>query len=213
MRLLTIGTAFLLSAVPVTAQIGNPAGMAPGTPESAPGVPAPHQMNTQDRLFTQLVAIGNMAEIDLGKLGGQKTENGAVRDFARMMVQDHTDAGNQLARLAKQGNVALPGEPDAEHKAMRAELEKLSGPQFDLAYMQGQVVEHQKTATLLEWELGAGQDADLQRFAAATLPIVLRHLQMAKDVTAALTAQGASAAAKPHTTSGTAPDRGRSAPK
>ena len=84
---------------------------------------------------------------------------------------------------------AFQAEPDPEHKAARAELEKLSGPQFDVAYMQSQVIEHQKTAGLLQWQISLGQDGDLQRFAAATLPVVLTHLQAAQNILSQLTGQ------------------------
>ncbi|PAP99788.1 hypothetical protein CIT25_23255 [Mesorhizobium mediterraneum] len=33
---------------------------------------------------------------------------------------------------------------------------------FDLAYISGQITDHQRTAQLLEWEIGSGQDTDLQ---------------------------------------------------
>ena len=48
--------------------------------------------------------------------------------------------------------------------------------------MRGQVVDHQKTAQLLDWEIDAGQNAALQRFAAETLPTVLEHLGMARGI-------------------------------
>jgi putative membrane protein len=80
----------------------------------------------------------------------------------------------------------LPDELDPDHQRQRAELEELEGAEFDLAYMRGQIVDHQKTVQLLIWEIGSGQDAEIQRFAAATLPTVLRHLEMARDLTAEL---------------------------
>src|SRR4051794_24801466 len=64
-------------------------------------------------------------------------------------------------------------------------LEKLEGDAFDISYIRSQVVDHQKTAQLLEWEIGFGEDADVQRFASATLP-VLEHLQAARDLQAEL---------------------------
>jgi hypothetical protein len=54
MRLLaTVSIFALLAAAPALAQTGtgNPAAMAPGTPQSAPGMPAPNQPNQNDRLF------------------------------------------------------------------------------------------------------------------------------------------------------------------
>ncbi|TIT42294.1 MAG: DUF4142 domain-containing protein, partial [Mesorhizobium sp.] len=73
-----------------------------------------------------------------------------------------------------------------EHERQRAELEKLYGAKFDIAYISGQITDHQKTVQLLEWEIGSGQDADLQHFASETLPTVLDHLQLARDIKAEL---------------------------
>ena len=193
--LLTVPAAAALLVAPASAQIGNPAGMAPGTPQSAPGVPAPHQPNTQDRLFARLAAAGGMAEVELGKLAEQKGGSGEVKEFGRQLVQDHTKANAQLANLAKQAGIPLPTELNPEHKAMRAELDGLSGAAFDLAFLRGQVVDHQKTVALLQWEIAAGQDGDLQRFAAQQLPAILQHLQAAQNVLARLAGQSPQGAA------------------
>ena len=183
-----LSTAILL-ATPAAAQIGNPAGMKPGTPESAPGMPAPHETNSQDRLFVMLVGAGGLAEVELGRLAQQKAGSDAVKAFAGRMVDDHEAANKELASLAKAAGIAPPTEPDPAHQAMRELLEKLSGAAFDRAYMLGQVVDHQKTVQLLEWELGSGQDQALKNFAAEALPKIFDHLRMAQAVQAELTGQ------------------------
>ena len=56
--------AFLAIAAPSLAQqpgTGNPATMAPGTPQSAPGMPAANQPNQNDRLFVYEATIGGTA--------------------------------------------------------------------------------------------------------------------------------------------------------
>jgi putative membrane protein len=168
--------------LPAAAQIGNPAGVDPATPPSAPGVPAPHYANTQDKLFAQLAAEGGMAEVELGKLADGKAGRSSVKEFARRMVQDHTNANAQLTRIAGQAKIPLPGDLAPEHTAMKAALEKASGSSFDRAYMAGQLVDHQKTVILLQYEIGQGQDAELQKFAAETLPVALAHLEMARSL-------------------------------
>lgn len=191
-RLMMVSSAVaVLLAGPVGAQIGNPAGNAPGTPQMTPGVPAPHQPNQQDRLFVEQASTGGMAEVELGKLAERKSQDPAVKGFAQRMIQDHTKANNQLISLAKQAGTPLGSSLDAEHEGVRATLEKLDGHQFDVAYVDGQVQDHQKTAQLLEWEIGSGQDMALKRFASETLPTVLQHLQMAQDLRAQLAAGGA----------------------
>ena len=70
---------------------------------------------------------------------------------------------------------------------MRNQLASLDGAGFDDAYLRGQLVEHQKTAQLLQWEMSNGQQAPLQRFAASTLPTVLDHVGHVQQLLAELT--------------------------
>jgi putative membrane protein len=207
MRLFSAAMTFaLLLASPLAAQIGNPAGVEPGTPQRSPGTPAPDHANTQDRLFARLLAAGGMAEVDFGKIADAKAQSSEVKEFARRMVQDHTKAGEQLTTIARAANISLPRELDPDHKAMRDELDKATGAAFDRAYMQGQIVEHQKAAILLQYEIGLGQDAQLQRYAADTLPAILEHLELAKDIWQRLGEQTAQAN---DASGGGAPERGQ----
>jgi putative membrane protein len=213
MRLLATLSGFaVLLTLPVSAQVGNPAGMAPGTPQSAPGVPAPHQPNTQDRLFARIATIGGMAEVELGRIAEQKGGSDAVKDFGHRMVQDHGKANDQLAGLAKQADIPLPGELDQEHKSMRDQLQAMSGSDFDRTYLHGQIVEHQKTVQLLEWEINSGQDAGIKRFASETLPTVLQHLQMAQDLMTRTTGQALQGAAPGTALASNEPVRRQGAP-
>jgi putative membrane protein len=194
-----------LTALPVAAQIGNPAGMTAATPQTEPGKPAPHQPNAQDRLFFHLASTGGMAEVEGARAAEKKATSPAVKDFARKMADEHSRANEQLTPLAKAASVPLPDRLDPDHQAQRAALDTLSGTAFDLAYMRQQLVEHQKTATLLEWEISYGQDGDLQRYAMQQLPGVLQHLEMTQAILAQLTgaapqglaAAGASGSAAP----------------
>lgn len=186
MRHVAIALGLALLPAAAVAQIGNPAGMAPDTRMEAPGKPAPNQTNYQDRLFAHLASSGGMAEVEFGRLAAEKAANTRVKEFAQRMVEDHGKANDTLKGLADKSKIPLPDELGPDHQKQRAELEKLEGAAFDLAYMQGQVVEHQKTVQLLAWEIDSGQDAEIQRFAAATLPTVMRHLEMARDLVAEL---------------------------
>jgi putative membrane protein len=164
--------------------------MLPSTPLSAPGKPAPNEANVQDRLFVHLAASGGMAEVQAGKLAQGAAQNAAVRDFAQMMVQDHSKTNDRLGGLAKKAGIPLPPRLAPDHEAMLAELKSLSGAQFDLAYMQHQLVEHQKTVQMLQWQWSMGQNAELQKLAAESLPVVLRHLEMAQAIMSQLTGAG-----------------------
>ncbi|ANL69284.1 MULTISPECIES: DUF4142 domain-containing protein [Rhizobium] len=169
------------------AQIGNPAGMGADTAMSKPGVPAPHQTNNQDRLFAQLAAAGGLAEVELGKMASGKAKADAAKQFADMMVRDHTDANSKLRELADAAKIPLPTALDPDHQAVRDQLDRLDDEAFDAAYIKAQIVDHQKTAQLLAWEISLGEDAEMQRLAASMLPVVLAHLRHAQEINAALT--------------------------
>ena len=180
MRVLaTIASMVVVLTAPALAQSGNPAGMTLGT--------GPEQPNNSDRVFVHAAAIGGMAEVELGNLARQKAQTEAVKDFGRRMVEDHTKANERLISLGKEAGIALPDELDQDHKTMRDRLQAMSGAEFDLAYLQGQVADHQKTAQLLEYEIGSGQQVDLKNFASEILPVVLQHLRHAQELQAELT--------------------------
>jgi putative membrane protein len=162
--------------------IGNPAFTTPNAPESAPGMPAPNVVNTDDRLFIRAFTIGGRAEVQLGELAVSKGQNRMVVDFARRMITEHQAGNRQAADLAM--HLAIPQPPglDGDHQNMVARLEGLSGGAFDLEYIRTQIIDHQTTAHLLEWEIGSGENDQLRSFAADLLPQIMMHLQIARAV-------------------------------
>ena len=179
-----------VTAAPAWAQFGNPAGMLPGTVESQPGVPASGQPNVQDRLFIHLMGMGNTGEVALSRLADRRATHDAVKAHARQMQRDHADAGSRLAAVAKPLGIGVPKEPDPDQKAAQARLEGLKGTAFDAAYLQNQLIDHQKTVLLLTWEISNGQEASVQAFAKETLPTVMGHLQHVQTLLAEVTAAG-----------------------
>lgn len=179
------------------AQTGNPAGMSAATPQTGPAAAAPHQPSDSDRIFVQAAAVGGRSEVEAGKVAEQKGQAESVKQFGRRMVQDHGKANDRLAALAKADNLALPAALDDEHRAMQDELGKLSGAGFDRAYIQAQIADHQKTVQLLEWEIDAGQDAQLKSFASEVLPIFFQHLEMAQAIAMEMAGSAPTASAAP----------------
>ena len=182
-------------ASPARAQNGNAAGMSPSTPQTAPGLTAPYELNTSDRVFMRAAAAGGLAEIDFGELAGGSGKSQLVKEFAHRMVADHGSTNKKLSELAARNQFPLPTKLDAEHDLVRENLRKLSGDRFDHAYIDSQLQDHQRTAQLLAYEIGSGQNADLKALAEDTLPTVLEHLQMAQDIATQLWGIGPQGAA------------------
>jgi putative membrane protein len=175
--LLTIASLMAALAVgPVWAQQqGNPAVMVPGTPQSGPGMPVPNQPNVPDRNFARAAAAGGLSEVELGQLAQHGGQSSAVRAFGERMVSDHSKADAQLKELVATASIPLPTMPDAEHRMRREQLDNVHGAAFDLMYIRGQIIDHQQTAQLLEYEIGSGQDEQLKSFASQVLPIVMQR--------------------------------------
>ena len=126
----------------------------------AAGVPA------ADKMFIKKAAQGGMAEVDLGTLAAQKGSDNGVKQFGQKMVDDHGKANEELKSLAqRKKGVTLPKEPDAASKAMKMKLEKMSGAQFDKAYMQHMVADHKKDVAEFKKEGSSGTDPDVKSWA------------------------------------------------
>ena len=103
-----------------------------------------------------------MTEVQLGKIAEQKAMNADVKAFGRMMVTDHTQAGNELKAVAAQLNVQPPTELDPKHKELVDRLSKLQGAEFDREYMSAMVTGHEEVLSRLKARTstpGAGQGA------------------------------------------------------
>jgi putative membrane protein len=186
-----VSFASVLLAGTAAAQNGNPAAVTPGTPELAPGQPAPLTVNTADRLFMRQAAIGGMAEVMLAELVVPRSRNAEVEAFAERMRADHGKANAELKAIADAAGVPLPTILDAEHGATRDRLVALSDGAFDRAYLDVQLVDHQKTALLLTYVIGSGQDPVLRAFAGKNLPVILGHLGTVQELQAKLAGKAA----------------------
>ena len=135
-----------------------------------------------DAKFATAAASGGMAEVALGKLALTKTTSTAIKDFANMMVTDHGKANDELMGIAKKENITLPAEPDSTHLKKMADLSKLTGADFDKAYVDAMVDGHKKTLDLMNDEAKDGKDADLKAFATKTAPVVQTHLDATNKI-------------------------------
>jgi putative membrane protein len=139
-------------------------------------------MVLSDTAFAAKAAVGGLAEVALGKMAASKSSDSKIKDFGSMMVMDHGKANSELMTIAKSKNIALPTGLDAEHQAKSDSLSKLSGKDFDMAYVNAMIEGHKKTLALMQSEATNGKDADLKAFAAKTAPVVQSHLTKIQQI-------------------------------
>ncbi|MCW3091622.1 MAG: outer membrane protein [Ferruginibacter sp.] len=139
-----------------------------------------------DRNFMTSVAYANVNEIDFAQLALTKSANDSVKNFAQMMITDHTNAKTALDSLGSRYAISLPAGIDSAHSAMKTQLMALSGYGFDTAYMNGQINDHNATISLFQNEVNSGNNSDIKNYATRNLPNLQMHKQHADSVRASL---------------------------
>jgi putative membrane protein len=137
-----------------------------------------------DRDFMTKAAQSDMTEIQTSQLALQKSQNREIRDYAQKMIQQHTNSSKELMQIAQSKGVTLPKDVGSKNQPLVSKLSKLSGQEFDRAYMQGQIQSHQKTLNEYQAYLQKGQQQELIAFANKIAPLVSQHLEMAQGMVA-----------------------------
>jgi putative membrane protein len=157
---------------------------------------APAQMSRSaamtDQQFVDFAAQTDMTEAHLGQLAADKATGQEVKDFAQMLVTDHTADYKALGTLATKAGLNVPKGLDAAHDKMIAPFEKLKGAAFDSHYEREMVTGHQKAIAQYKQAAESLQNADLKTYASQTLPTLEKHLQGAQDLAKSKGKKGAS---------------------
>ena len=135
-----------------------------------------------DKVFIMKAAQGGMAEVVLGSMAAQQGTDAGVKSFGTRMTNDHGKANDELKALATNKGLALPTELDAEAKKTQDELSKKVGMDFDKAYMDAMVKDHEKDVAEFQKESTSAQDPDLKAWVSKTLPTLQDHLKQAKEI-------------------------------
>ena len=164
------------------------------TPGAEPSSAAsPHQRQVTDgskmtkavtpESFASQAAIIGKAEIELGQMALENTQDQNVRAYAQRMVKDHSAADKKLQAIAAKENLQLPQALDKEHESLKTKLQGLKGEDFDRAYVQAMAKGHDKAVALFESASQQPQmPEDLKQFAASTLPTLEQHKEMAHSL-------------------------------
>lgn len=159
-----------------------------------------------DEKFAREVSEGGVAEIELGKLAEEKGQSEHVKLFAKHMVEDHTKVNEELKEIASREHLTLLTNLDRKDEGTRQRLEKMSGPEFDKAYAETMVRDHEQDVAAFKQEANSGQKSSLQQFAQRFLPTLEGHLKEAQQVKNFVAQEGSHASKRGGTGSG-APHR------
>jgi putative membrane protein len=145
-----------------------------------------------DPQIAAIVVVANQVDIDAGNVAVKKTTNPEVKKLAERMVTDHTGVNKAAGELV--GKLGVTPEPtdasrglESNGKAARGKLEALSGPEFDKAYVDGEVAYHEAVIGVLDKQLvPSAKNAELKKMLVDVRPAFIAHLDHAKQVQRAL---------------------------
>ena len=162
---------------------------------------------TDDKVLRHL-HHANMEEIKAGQMAQSKASSSGVKDYARTLVQDHQQADKQVLAMADKMHVDMKknmemGDMDhskmdhskmdhsqmsgmdqdkmKQHQAKMDEMQKLSGKEFDRAFLSMMVDGHDHVIQMVN-TAQSNAKGDLKAMLDHMLPTLERHKQMAQDL-------------------------------
>jgi putative membrane protein len=178
------------SAYPTTAN-GLPGGSTNAQNGSVGDTMGDAQSKQMDKRFLAQVMQGSLLNIEMGKLAAEKSSNDTVKEFAKKMVADHERGITVFKKVADRDGVTLESQLDSKHKERLDKVAKLSGAEFDRAYVKDQLKAYQRMVSYYQSEADNSTESVATKMAANMLPAVQKHLNDTKDLNKNLTVMAA----------------------
>ena len=169
-------------AVALSGACNNAADRATNAANDAAATATPREdirLSAPEQEFVQAAIKGNQMEVDLAEMAEGRSENKAVDEFAEHLERDHSNALDELRRLADKADIKMTDEPAAEKASMTNQLEAAKGNAFDREYVSMMVDAHKKNIAKFE-SMQSTATGELKAFIDKTLPVMREHLQKAE---------------------------------
>jgi putative membrane protein len=136
----------------------------------------------KDADFVVNTIAANYAEVKLAQLAQSRSNDGGIKDLAKMLENDHTKVIGELKSYASEKGIAVPVEETNDDKEEISKLAGISdGNEFDEKWCAELKNRHEKSINKFEKRLEKTDDMELKDWVAATLPALKTHLDMLKE--------------------------------
>jgi putative membrane protein len=144
------------------------------------------QSGPSDPQIVGIVLAADDIDINYGKIALSKSKNKDVREFAQLMVTDHSAVQKSVRDLASK--LGVTAEDSDTSKALNnksdeitATLKVLKGKEFDRFYIDNEVAYHkQVTDAVAAVLIPSAQNAELKAALEGAQPLFLGHLEHSK---------------------------------
>jgi len=103
-----------------------------------------------DQDFVRDMGIAAMADAELGQMARDRSANKEVQKFGGIEVTDHTKAKAALAVVAGKFDIPMPTDVNDEYRELREKLKTRNGADFDRAYIDAMIDDHEDIVDKLE---------------------------------------------------------------
>lgn len=138
-------------------------------------------LTNADKQFMITAARTDMIEAHEGQMAESQAKREDVKEFAKTLVQEHTQSYEQLTALATKTGVSIPKGINAAKDPAIAPLLRLSGDRFDQVFDKDEIAAHRRALALFKREAANAHDPDVKAFAAQTIPVLEKHLRLAQE--------------------------------
>lgn len=135
-----------------------------------------------DSQYLVEAAETDLKEIELGNLAQNKSTNADVKAFAKMMVDQHTKALNDLKATAEKKNISIPTTLTEKGQDKFKDLNDKSGHDFDKKFAEMMVDGHEKAIDKMEKASEKANDEEIRMWATNMIPTLQHHLEEAKKL-------------------------------
>jgi putative membrane protein len=135
--------------------------------------------DVEDSKFVVDALRADIAEMRMGELAARRAHSGRVRDFGERLRADHEKSFEEISALASTLGVTVPTEPTAAAATRHEALSKLSGAEFDAAFVSHMVTAHEQAVAQFDGQAHANPNRYLATLAAKALPMLREHLAAA----------------------------------
>ncbi|MEP7247133.1 MAG: DUF4142 domain-containing protein [Gammaproteobacteria bacterium] len=145
-----------------------------------------------DAQIAAIVVTANQVDIDAGKLAERTTTSADVKQFAKLMITDHSGVNKSATELVTKLHVTPESNATSESLKQGGEqniatLRKLTGSAFDRAYVDHEVSYHQAVLDAMDQTLiPSAKNAELKALLVKVRPAFVAHLEHAKMLQASL---------------------------
>jgi len=137
-----------------------------------------------DRYFLSSAATMDMTGAHAGQMAANQASASEVKDFARMLVQDDSDAFGHLAEVAAKVGVQIPRGINSGRIPSLEGLFALKGTQFDRQFARDEARAETRALAAFRHEAKYGQNADVKQYATKMIPVIENDLKRAQQCVA-----------------------------